>query len=470
MVYLDSGGPQLVSIDLSRGSARVMADALLEAPSSSASAADVFVAPQREERQLVVKRPGAPGYTLVPMESPFGDVTLAPDGSAALCWFGPNSSGQLEGDVFQNANEIAVVRLHATPPSVGRRTLRSFGGAPSAVHMSPKSSSPAVPQVALVTSNSHVALVDLNQPLARDVSVPLTPLASGTSVSVAQVLFAEDTSQQPPLLWAFLRSPGTPDIYALQIRPTGGAGSPEESSLDVQLNVFYSGASPSDMAVVSTPDGPVVYTVNSTGRTLSRINPVSAEATSVSLPGLASSLWIARTAERTVALVAYINSGLTFHVVDLDAWGAKGAVKSYKIASPIRSALVVEGALQAVVTELGGGVSVVDLTSGGVTPFRAAGDVKGLVKPANLNELWIATQVDAEGYAVRLDLATLTTQALKLADVPLSIQLLSTGHAVVDHPTFGGMATIFQPGALDADTAELVAGHLFTRILNREGE
>lgn len=480
LAWVDVGMQRVLLLDASSSDPRIRTADLPGVPGSALVPADrsriVVPVPERE-LVVAVSDDGAATTREWELGAPFDGLSLSDDGEAMVAFFRAGSSS----GVFQNASEVAVIDATAAQSADNpvRRTVRSFGTAPDAVLLSPEATLGGVKRrVALVRSVSHVAVLDLSDPASRDVSVPLVTPDSTVSIVPDQIVFAPG----PDVLWVFLRSASSPDIFALRVTARADhAPGTDTASLSVSLNVFYSGLVPSDLMLLQTGASPRLLVVNKQSQSVAIIDAESASVQTV--PVGASMTSAARTIEtdRDLVLLWDAYGGLTsLRMLDLDALesGKGKVVTTIKVAKAVSTATPIEGRTQVVLTHAStyngtygadSTLSVLDLQDGSVTPFTATGTLRGTVRAPNGPDLLLATEIQGKGWLVRLDLDTLHPTTIPLGRVPLSLALLPGAKRVaVDNGGGIGSVTLWRADQIDEEHGTTVGGFLLDGYLDRE--
>lgn len=475
LVYLQPQAQRLVVVDAHDNKPQIRSVGLVGdefATQVSADGTRVFVL-DGSGNTLFAVDDGGEAVVSYPLGAPFSHMATSDDGAVAVAMF---REGDAAGAVFQNANEIAIVDLKTPPGELNpaRATIRSFGDAPDGIRISPAVTlGETQRRVALVQSVSHIAVVDLNYPLAKDVSVPLATVKSNTKIVADQIEFAVESSTEAgasQALWAFVRSRNAPDLYAMRIVDNPDATG-DEATLSVTLNLYYSGDIPSDMHVLDAQGSPRVFLVNQGPQTVSFVDALTAEVVSLPLgTPISRALRTDADAEKDLMVVYDTSGASTVHVIDLSAVESSGkkAVASYKVASGVGQVIVLKGKTRAIV-RYGNALSMLDLLTGDAVPFTGTGTIVGLAVSPNNQELFAATQVDGEGYLVRVDLTTLASTPIRLLDVPIAMSVMpGTGRVAVDLSQPGGLLTLWGTEPPTEKNAALLGGFLWTGLLDGE--
>lgn len=418
--------------------------------------------------------------------APFDGLALSDDGEALVAYFTPTGSSGL----FQNASEVAVLDVTKAQSAKNpvRRTVRSFGTAPDSVLISPPVTLGGTERrVAIVRSVSHLALLDVANPASRDVSVPLTTPDSVASVVPDQIEFATG----PDVLWVFVRAAASTDIFVLHVaaRADYAAGS-EDASLDVDLNVFHSGKSPSDLLVLEGGAAPRLLVVNASSSSVALVDAVTAEVNTIPVGAQVSTAVRTVGADRDLVLLWESTYGSTLlRVLDLDAATAGGGKVTWpvKVASSVTGVVMLEGRTQAVLLHgnvngsddgYGGwsegyvsasGLSLLNLVDGTATPFTATGSLRGMVRAPGGADLLLASIIAGQGYLVRLDLDTLHPTTIPLGELPTQLALLPTAKRLaVDLGGGVGSVLLWDDDRIEDGGASHYAGFLLDGYLDRE--
>ncbi|NUN13190.1 MAG: hypothetical protein HUU55_06090 [Myxococcales bacterium] len=475
LAYLQASASRVVVVDAHQNKPQIRSVQLVGTELDAKTTADgtrLFVL-DSTGKTLHAIDDGGENSTAYPLGAPFSDLATSDDGAVAVTMF---REGNTSGAVFQNANEIAIVDLKTPPGDTNptHATIRSFGDAPDGVRISPAVTLGSTQRrVALVQSASHIAIVDLSQPLAKDVSVPLATVKNTTQIVPDQIEFAVESAGEngaSQALWAFVRSRNAPDLYAMRIVDNPDA-SGTGATIAVTLNLYYSGDIPSDMHLLDAEGLPRVFLVNQGPQTVSFVNAITAEVFSLPLATPVSRAVRTDAGAEQDLMVVYEPSGAsTVHVIDLTAVDSIGkkAVSSYKVTSGISQLIILKEKTKAVIRN-GNALSLLDLLTGDAVPFTGTGNIVGLgVSPDN-KELFAATEINGEGYLVRVDLTTLASVPIRLLHWPLAMSVMpGNGRVAVDLSQSGGLLTLWGTDPPTENNAMLMGGFLWTGLLDGE--
>lgn len=488
LAWVDEGLSRVVLLDASSASPKPRFFPLPErvgAPLIPADRSRLLIPVPTEEAVLSISDDGKGTTERWELGAPFDGLALSDDGLALVAYFTPyGGSG-----VFQNASEVAV--LDVTKPQGAsnpvRRTVRSFGTAPDAVLISPPVKLGGTERrVAIVRSTSHLALLDMANPASRDVSVPLVTPDSAASIVPDQIEFATG----PDVLWAFVRAESSTDVFVLRVTARADyAAASDGPSLDVDLNVFYSGNAPSDLLVLEGGDSPRLLVVNSSSASVSIVDAVTAEVSSIPVGDPYERAVRTVGGDRDLVLLwgrKYTTAIL--RVLDLDAIEAgEGKVQwPVKVASSVTGVAMLEGRAQAVLAHGGASgwddpygawpafsgatsLSVLDLVGASATPFTSTGEIRGMVRAPDGPDLLLATVISGEGWLVRLDLDTLHPTPIPIPGTPRQLALLPTAKRLVLNLGGGvGSVLVWDDDEVEEGGASHYAGFLLDGYLDME--
>jgi hypothetical protein len=458
LVYSGEGFRDLWVMDTSGASARVTQTRLAGPIAFRASVDGLFAAlVVEEEPALHVITSGAGPVVSHGLPAPYDTFTLAPSADWAVCWTRGNIL--VEGQVFQNANEIALVRVDEAPDPerVVRRTLRSFGGSPEAAYFPDRRIQSSTPYALVVDSGSQLAVVDLDNPTARDVAVPLA-LGTNPSLAIDRTLFLADP-ENPGLLRVFLWSNGGTTLLGLNITAKDGPSGPDAASLAVTAELFVTPGAVFEVLPVQTPGGLRLLLTGQPNNQVALLDPESAETVSIGVDGPATTATPLTPAPATRVLLSG-PSWSGFAVLDFGSSESAGTLENFALGTTLDLITAIPGQDRVLATSGDRSrVVAVDTRTGSVTSFTAVGAVVGTVYPGQGNAVFIATQSADAGYLVRLDLDTEFAEPFELPAAPVGILALSPGGVAVDTAARGGLTVLWRDPAAGPEAAELVAGY-----------
>ena len=420
--------------------------------------ANVALVLSSSDRRLDIVATDDDARTSVDLGAPFGGLAVSPDGDIAIAYYPPGTANA----VFHNENEIALVDLASRV--VTRRTLPSLGGAPLALHISPRV---GARRYALVLSDEHVAVMALDDFDMAERSVPLVSLTTGGTRTPTGVTFATDDVG----LWAIVATREASSVYALEVvpdlTPTDGP------DFDVRLSQL-AGITPGGTATLLSLDT-TLYTLTSSPSTSSLTLTELATATGKTLGvGIAIDhidLFEGREG-RPMALVWSSRDGTRFAVVDLERMAA-GANKAFEVRTSrdVFSALlpIPETArFVALHGDADQAVSVIDADTSRVTGFGRTGAVKDLALVPALGRLYLLTHLGNEDFMVSVDLTTLHPEVALVPEGADALALLpgvTTAAAVAYRE--GGHLGLWPALATGDDRTRVVTGFLLSDLFQR---
>lgn len=245
-----------------------------------------------------------------PVGVDFDRITFSPEGDRAVLSFSPEGGG--DQPVISNPNQIAILDLtdEAGPENPQIRTLRAFGGVPTALQIEDRRAvAGAARQLAWALSDRYVTLFDLLDPGAVERTVHLVPEGSVSEVRPSAVLLGEVGGA--PM--AFVRAEESPSIYALSFAQAPAPGEVPRPS----LSLLVSGPRPTDMILADLPEGRRLLTVNAGDDSLSSLAPESGQSVRVSLDHDVTSIRTFPGESQQLALL-WAPQGAQVSLVDLD--------------------------------------------------------------------------------------------------------------------------------------------------------
>ncbi len=409
-----------------------------------------------------------------PLGSRFNALAQSDDGRFAIAHF---ARGTIKGETLFNPNEIAIVDLGPTPgamPTVTPRTIRSFGGVPTAVVFSPQLMLPEGPRtLAVLLSDNYVTILDLDNPSSSEITVPLLVLAEDRRMlRPVQVLFQ---SKDPTI---FVRVEGSDDIYAMRLLAVPAAErAPGSADFRPALSLLAAGSRPADMAGFDAGDGPRLLVVSGSGDAFVIDAPTS-RTTRLPLDAPANRISVFEATgpgdpkPRLRALL--LGTGLGSRLVgflDLERLEEQRTrnLDSRPMGAPALDALTFRERGLVVVLHQSQpgtpGVSVIDLSRRTVAPIFAEANLQSLaVGPPPSEKVWIAP-------AGSMRLGWIGLGALQPGEVRLDAQVESVlplaKHVVVVHPGISGNITLLDPDKPERATARGAVGFLLTALLER---
>lgn len=395
--------------------------------------------------------------------APFPALALAPDGTRGLAYYPPGSTST----VFHNPNELAHLDLTATAETrVVRRTLASLGGAPTAIAISPRIGDR---RYALVLSDAHVAVLNLDAPARAERSVPLVSLSAGGDRTPTAVTFglADDT------LWALVATAEASSIYALAITATDATTS-TAADFAVRLSQLP-GFGPRGAATLVTlgTDAPALHalTTHPTAGTVSLTNVATATGLTLSVEAGLDAL-LPFDASGTPMALAWRKGASRFLLIDLEALrrGESRAITTRTTRTPFSRLLPLPGGTRFLAVHdasSGDGVSIIDAETDRITGFGRTGNVTDISMIENLDSLHILSQVDGNTFLVTVDLASLHPEVTavpgggeRLAVLPGADTLAAIAYRQ------GGLVTLWPLDDTSAEAALSVPGFLLEGLFD----
>lgn len=403
---------------------------------------------------------GRPAATY-PLTGRYDALAQSSDGRLLVLYHSPGGQAKAEAPLF-NPNEMTLVNFDLTPPTRSK-TIRSMGGVPTGVAFSPPFLFKAGPRVlGVVTSESYVTVLDLDNPGNHEISLPLCPQTSGCTLTPAQVAFDPDN------LAIYLRVHGASDIYQVTLTDTV-PDEPGENPFSASLSMLAVGAVPADMAVYGAgKNGTRIAVAAPDRQRLVIIDPSTSSATSVAtaipvsqivafeLPPLPPA-----TQPRQQALLVDRTAGSpSVLFAELDQVSIRGglALREYSLGAGVTGMqpLVEQGIVVLVGGKLSGSaaVTVVELAS---RSFSAFGTASELSQPSfelrHPSRLW---HVDQNTGLCYLNLSERPSQA----SLPDGEARLTTGETWLDQVITGIVPLASSSTEITSDaTRYLVAVH-----------
>ena len=437
----------------------------------------------RGERGGVGVAPEASSLTVVPgayraaprtyvLGSPFNAIAQTPDGARALVHF--RTGEGLAGLLF-NPNEIAVLDLDAAPSATNpvRRTVRSFGGVPSAVVFSPRMALPEGPRtLAVILSDAYVTLLDVDNPDRPEITVPLALPEDRRAVLPVQVLFDAD---DPTI---YIRASASDDIFALRLQEVPSAervGNDFRPSL-TQLAV---GSRPNDMALFDAGEGKRLIVPSRASSNVSIVDARSSSVTTIPLDVAADRVLVydaTAPGDPSVTpralLYAADGAASALSFVDLAQVEARRGrnVETDSIGRPIVGVLPLldRGLVVLQHSSVTGapGLSLLDLAARTSAPIYADVPLESATFGTGQSRIYVAPS-----YGVRLgylDLATFVPGEVRLdASISAVLPLADVPIVAVVHTGYAGHVTLLDANDLRRESARSIQGFLLSDLLAR---
>lgn len=181
-----------------------------------------------------------------PLDDPLQELVLDPENEWAIAY-------NAEGAVV-NVNELMLVHLAEPSEEPIPVTIQSSGGTPQRFTFTDPLSTPEGDshRLLVIETEHDLSILDLENPTAREINVPLPSTASGQSARPAQVVFHEDLpGDQEIASYLAVRLANDPSIVTLRL------GAPEASgqAFSIVYNLVDAGAVPSTIDFVETDRG-----------------------------------------------------------------------------------------------------------------------------------------------------------------------------------------------------------------------
>jgi hypothetical protein len=440
----------------------------------------------RGERGGVGVAPEASSLTVVPgsalvasrryeLGSPFNAIAQTPDGARALVHF--RTGDGLAGLLF-NPNEIAIVDLDA-PPSASnpvRRTVRSFGGVPTAVFFSPPMALPEGPRtLAVILSDAYVTLLDVDHPERPEITVPLALPEDRRAVLPVQVLFDPDDPT------VYVRASASDDIFALRLQEVPAS---ERTSNDFHpsLTQLAVGSRPNDMALFDAGDGKRLIVPSRVSSNVAIVDARSSSVTTIALDVAADRVLVfdatapgdPTTSPRALLYAADGTVSATTFVDLVQVEERRGRnVETSSVGRPIVGALPLLSrglmVLQHSSSTGAPGLSLLDLAARTSAPIYADVPLEGATFGTGDSRIYVAPS-----YGVRLgflDLGTFVPGEVRLdASITGVLPLAGVPIVAVVHSSYGGHVTLLDADDLRRERARSVQGFLLSDLLARGAE
>jgi len=434
----------------------------------------VGVDPEASSLTVVSGTAGAAPRTYV-LGSPFNAIAQTPDGARAIVHF--RTGEGLAGLLF-NPNEIAIVDLEAEPSATNpvRRTVRSFGGVPSAVFFSPSMALAEGPRtLAVILSDAYVTLLDVDNADRPEITVPLALPEDPRAVLPVQVLFDADDPT------VYVRAVASDDIFALRLQEVPAA---ERAGNDFRpsLSQLAVGSRPNDMALFDAGDGQRLIVPSRASRNVSIVDARSSSVTTIPLDVPADRVLVFDATapgdpELSPRALLFTTDGSASSIsfVDLvDVEERRGRnVETRAIGRPIVGALplLARGLLVLQHSSATGapGLSLLDLAARTSAPIFADVPLENAKFGANETRIFVAPSFGPRlGF---LDLGTFVPGEVRLdASITAVLPLADAPIVAVIHGDLAGHVTLLDASDPRRETARSVQGFLLSNLLARGDE
>ncbi len=407
------------------------------------------------------------------VSSPFDRIAVSSDGGIAVAYFseaGPDAEG-----FFRNPNELAFIDLTKPPgpDNPVRKTIRSFGGAPTGIILSPRMAVPGADDpsdriFAFILARNVVTVVDASHPGRDEVSIRLD--GAGANVLPREMVFAPNTAT------AYMRSDGARDVLEMVLifdPPESDAVT--ENDYRPSLAELGAGGAPSDIAVFDNANG-VRYVLAATPATreIVIIDADTAQFRKVKTPDPIDRivLFPGGDGPATTAVLAQLGAAMprihSLPLVNVADPLARLDLDTIVVGEPVRDLSPVPGRELAMIvhddnrTVLG----MLDVAYGSVSPLQGIGRLDTYAfTPAG--DFLVGTTNDVPRVGL-LDLSNLHPTDIRLDYAPRQVYALANGALIVDHGDPFGRATIIPSTSSERREATVLSGFLLANILDQE--
>jgi hypothetical protein len=403
-------------------------------------------------------------YTL---GSPFDELTQSDDGRYALAYRTNTMSDRL----LENPNEIAIVDLDADEDdddAVHRRTLRSFGDAPSKIVFSPTMNILGEDRrLAIVFSTRNVTLIDLEHLDREETTVQLSQEV-GTAVTPTQVLF----STTDPVL--YVRGSTADDLFAFDLTARPGGIEDDEGGLHNDfrptINQLGVGTRPTDMALYDVGGETRLITLTDSGANAIVVSTSTGQATTVELDQIARSILVFEATspgDDTSAVRALLydlgSSSVTFADLEHIEERLSRNLDTLPLEQPIvRLIPMLSESLALAIHE--NGVSLIDLAGRTVSPISSNANLEDALFDEVGRRFWVGPM--GQPWVGVLDLETGTPGEVLLdANIAQIVPLFGAGLMAVIHTNQVGHVTVLDLDDPTRDSARSVRGFLLSAAL-----
>lgn len=423
-------------------------------------------------------------------------ITQSPNGRYVILSFQPAGPSKLVSDSIFSPNQIGVLDLN-TPSDkqeVRVRTLRALNDVPRDFFFSPTLSLSGEPRdLLVVASDGYVTLVDLNNPLRSEITVPLSLSDDPRRLRAAQVLFDPGAPEDPSAMLprrdpvVYLRATGSSDIIALSLTPVPAAEIANgKNDFLPSLSQLAVGGNPQDMVlypetepVVGQPDKKVVRMRLLVSDGESRIVVLHLDTSrSLSIPMVHTAnrilTWDGPSPDETDirprALLYNSQGGNKATFVDLNRLSDLKTRNLTPIdLAPVNDVLPLYNLGLVFVQHGESRLSVLNLASRTLSSLNFALSFASIRKPPGQPGLWVVgSQPDNKGRFPLPQLnpaANLSTSEARLDAMPLELVILPAAPGakqwmLVSHPGTAGYVT-----ALDASTLDRASAHSLQGIV-----
>jgi len=214
------------------------------------------------------------------LSDPFSGLALDPEEQFSVVY-----PTEADAAFVENPNELMIVDLSKPPGASNPKpfTLRSFGGRPKELRLTPKLSLPGgITRLLVVETDRDVALLDLGHLDHPEITVKLT--SGAEPVTPAGVAVHDGEPDRTDDARIAIRLADRPDVVVLDLLPL----SPDEQAASPQTfrplpNVVDVGGVPGDVAFVRTDGGLRLAAPIPARSVLSLVDPVTGIGTDVPL-------------------------------------------------------------------------------------------------------------------------------------------------------------------------------------------
>jgi hypothetical protein len=210
------------------------------------------------------------------LSDPLSGLAVDPEGRWIVL-----SAGTAPSDALvANPNELVIIDLAQSPPTLVAVTLHSFGGRPERLIFSPALGLPGgQAHLLIVQSQQDLALLQLEKPRTEEITVRLGDATTVNQPRPAQVVVDDGDPARNDDARIGIRFDNDSSVITLQLGPAPGP-----NGYAPTLNVADVGGIPSDIAFVRTDGGLRLAALVPAGNRAVLVDTVTAITTDVPLP------------------------------------------------------------------------------------------------------------------------------------------------------------------------------------------
>jgi hypothetical protein len=436
-------------------------------------AGDALLVLTRDERRLTVLPADGAAPVAYPLDQPFDALTVSADGRYAVAFAGAGGGSRA---VAIGHNLLNVVDL-TSPPAPGTnprsQTVSSYGGERLGVDISPEFLVNGAPhRLAVIRSVGHVALLDLAEPAAEAIGVPLVVPGDTVDRRPQAARFAvreEDAGG----LWILLWAAGDGDVIALDVAPRGGGS----GGLRATLNQHAVGGWVVDAVPVRDGAGRLhVAALSAAARLLALIDVETGQSRTFSLDtafGAIREFRVARPGDGVERAHVLLSGAGTRHfaILAVDEVPEKGAkaLRLRSLREPYGSILPIPGQPRFVAfDDANSRLTLVWLErEAAEDTFAFHGAIVDRAFGADGSQLYLIVESsELAGHLVRIRLLDGALAELPLDARAQSLALLpDSGRLVVVHDDPTGLLTLVEPDDFARTAAERIFGFLLDGML-----